>query len=273
MKMEESEVCTLVGFMVNDAARLPCLLHHQRREAWVRRTDDIHGWGVGQYMSGNAVLRIQPGAAQGDLCLGDLVRDEGTTHLVAHVTSVAPASSLEDIQPFRWRRWLFAHDGVLDLGNRRAEMLDALPPFLLRCRRGRLDGEILFLHLMARLHREHLLDHRAKPNDLARCLQGIVGTEQVPINILTTNGRVLLAYCSGSLPMLFRRFEGIESCELCGIGGTSAGFATVVESHRRFKGICVASRPFWTGRWNEIPGQQILVVRPSLEPQLFPGLE
>jgi len=93
---------------------------------------------------------------------------------------------------------------------------------------------------------------------------------EAPVNLLATNGKVLLAYRSGD-PVLYRLFEGIEECRRCRLGGEYGRFAPVVESHRRFKGICVTSRPFGTPeKWTEISSGNVLAVTSSLGVGLLP---
>lgn len=274
MKQQPSENRTLLGFLANEATRLPCLLHGHRQEVWLRQGEGIVGRGVGRYMDGDAVLRIQPGPVQGDLHLGDLSDDEGTTHLVAHVSvSTDRALTVEEIQPFRVGRWLFACDGALDLGDRGKALLDSLPPFLQNNRKSQLDGELLFLHFIALLHRQHMIDRPTAPVFLALCLHDMMQTIEAPMRLLATNGQVMLAYRIG-LPLGYHRIIGIDGCQLCGVGEETRRLEALVESHRRFRGICVADQPFASfGSWDEIPERQVLVVHPSLEVELVPGTE
>ncbi|MCP4605031.1 MAG: hypothetical protein GY847_31665 [Proteobacteria bacterium] len=268
-----SETSTLIGFMVNDAASLPCLLYRYRRELWVRRTDDVCGLGIGHYTEGSALLRTQSGLVKEDISFSDLIRKKGTRLLVAHASlSTVPTLDLEGIQPFRWRNWLFANS-MLDLGDHCAKILDALPGFLLRSRKGYQDGEILFLHFLALLHKKRLFDCRAKAQDLASHLHEAATVSRSSANILTSNGHVLLAYRSGS-PLFYRRFIGIENCERCSGGGSSKHFGPAAKSHQLFKGICIASRPFGEhDQWNEIPDGHMLAIQPSLDFTLASELE
>lgn len=264
------EMHELIGFIVNDAARLPCLLYRYHDDAWLHRADEIHGWGAGYYMGENALLRVQPGSVCEDVSLYDLAGDEGTKVLVAHTSLSVPIRDIKDIQPFRWRQWLFAHTGALDLGDRREEMLSALPRYLQRSRKGKMDGEILFLHFIDELCRGQLIDHRARPEDIAICLRKVVEVAGVSINILVTDGHVLLAYRSAG-PFVYSLFEGIMKCELCKVDDAHMGFTPTLKSHQQFKGICVTSRPFGTSeKWEEIPERQVLVVRPSLDFEIIP---
>ena len=265
---------TLIGFMVNDADRLACLLSRYRKEPWLRCADDIHGWGVGQYVADDTLLRIQPGSIHQDVSLSDLLGDKGTRLLVAHASlSIPPEHSIKDIHPFRWHQWMFAHGGELDLGDRRTKMLDALPQFLRRSRTGRLDGEILSLDFIAELHRNQLLDRLVKPEAMALCLRKVVEAVETSVSILATNGHALLAYRSGS-PFGYCLFEGIDDCEICRVGDTYTRFQPLLKSHQQFKGICVSSQPFGTSEpWHEIPERQVLIVRSSLDFELITGAE
>ncbi len=274
MKQQPSQNRTLLGFMANEAARLPCFLHGHRQEVWLHQGEGIVGRGVGQYMANDAVLRAQPGPVQRDLHLSDLVNDEGTTHLVAHVSiSTGQALTIEEIQPFRSGRWLFACDGALDLGGQAEALFDSLPPFLQNNRKSQLDGELLFLHFIDLLHRQHLIDRPTAPVFLALCLHDMMKTIEAPMRLLATNDQVMLAYRIG-MPLGYHQINGIDGCRHCGIDEATRQLEALVRSHQRFRGICVADQPFASfGSWDEIPERQVLVVHPSAEVELVPGTE
>jgi glutamine amidotransferase len=256
----------LIAFMVNQAERLRCLLHRYRQVPWLEPSDDVTKWGVGQFTSGRVLLRNQPGRLDRDLCCDELLHaDSESPLLIAHASmSETTPPNLEYNQPFRLRRWLFATEGAIDLEGRRRDLLDELPQFLRDARKGRLDQELLFLHFLAALYNHHLLDQQADPKALVPLLGELAQTVQTPLNILTTNGQVLLAYRSGR-PLFYCLFEGMRHCERCGISDTVRRLAPLVTSHRRLKGICVTSRPFATPEtWQEIPERGALVVGPAM---------
>jgi len=258
----------LFAFMVNDAERLRCLLHRYRQLAWLQASDKVTEWGVGQYMSGRAMLRTQPGPLDVDLFANDLLHSTSDTPLLLARASMSDTlPSFEDTQPFRLGRWLFATEGAIDLAGRRDDLLEELPDFLRRARQGRADAELIFLGFMAELHRKQIRDQHADPEVLVSLLRDLVQRVDTPINIFTTNGHVLLAYRAGP-PLFYCQFEGMKRCERCRIGDKEDRFAPLVQSHRRFKGLCVASRPFETPEtWHEIPMRDALV-----ETHAFSGL-
>jgi hypothetical protein len=261
----------LIGFIASSAERMPCLLLQCRQVPWLEPIDEIKRFGVGRYESGHAFLRSKPGQLKAALSPLDLLAEQpGTPVLIAQATSSA-AATLEGIQPFRFGTWLLALQGAIELtAERRSGMLRALPSFLHRAHNGGCDGELVFLQLMAALSHDCLLDAPGTHEGLVhRFRQATLATDG-PVNIIASNGRDLLAYGSRQ-PLLYCRFEGIESCEPCRVGSaySSIGFAS--QSHQQFKGVCVAGRRlgFAQSDWREIPAGQVLVVRPSLEVHRF----
>ena len=266
----------LIGFKVNDPERLACLLHRYRRETWIRRADGIHGWGVGQHIAEDTLLRILPGSLPQDVSLNDLMGERGTRTLLSHASLSVPSDQkIADIQPFRSNQWLFTHGGTLDLGDgRREEMLSALPQSLLSSRKGSMDGEILFLHFMAALQRHRLVDEFfVKPEELALCMLNVIKAAGSSISILATNGQVLLSYSAAS-PLVYCLFEGLEDCQLCTGSDTYKYSPQLLRSHRQFKGICVTSHPFGTSEtWHELPEGKMLIANSTLEFEIIPGPE
>ena len=263
----------LLAFKINRAERLRCLLHRQRHVAWLRPADGVTQWSVGRYMAGRALLRNQPSRPGHDVHCHDLLRAHSDTSLMLACASTLqiPLSGLGEVEPFRYGRWLFATQGPISLVERRSDVFNALPPAIRRARKGRRDAELLFLHLVAELARNHLLERPATAMELVPILQRLTRFVDTPINILTTDGRVLWAYRTGP-PLFYCTLGGMQQCERCRISDTERRFAALVESHRRTEAVCVSSRPLETpDSWHEIPEEAALVVDLSINTELvFP---
>jgi predicted glutamine amidotransferase len=261
----------LIGFIASNAERMPCLLHQHRQVPWLGPEDEIERFGVGRYESGQAFLRSKPGLLKAALSPLDLLAGQpGTPLLIARATSSAAATP-EGIQPFRFRTWLLALQGAVELtAEGRSGMLRALPSFLHRAHNGGCDGELVFLQLMAALSHDCLLDAPGTHEGLVHRFRQAALATNGPVNIIASNGRDLLAYGSRE-PLLYCRFGGIDSCEPCRIGSAYSWIGSAHRSHQQFKGVCVASRRlgFAQSDWREIPSGQVLVVGSSLEVHCF----
>ena len=261
----------LIGFIVNNAERMPCLLHQHRKVPWLEQKDGIKRFGVGRYESGQAFLLSKPGLLKADLSPLDLLAKQPHTPLLIARASSSASASLEGLQPFRFRNWLMVVQGDIALAAEdRSGMLEDLPGFLRRAHNGGCDGELVFLHLMAALSHDCLLDASGTDEGLIHHFRQAALATDVLVNIVASNGRDLLA--SGPRhPLFYCRFTGIESCEPCRIGVDYSWVSPAHQSHRKVKGICVASRrlDFAESDWREIPSGQVLVIDDALEVQCF----
>ncbi len=183
----------------------------------------------------------------------------------------------ENTHPFRFRRWLFAHDGTVEGFDRvRPKLLEALPDFLRR--------NIIGRHgLRARLHvvpedaegRRPLddldADARAIGRALARTVRQLeawsreVG-EQRPsrLNFVVTNGRALAATRRGG-PLFYALLEGIVPCPLDGITLDTPESDPRLRPHRRVKAVCFASRLLAPNGFIEVPDGSVVSVSRSLQ--------
>jgi hypothetical protein len=257
----------LIGFIVNNPERMPCLLHRHREVPWLEPADDIEQLGVGRYESGHAFLRSNPGQLKVALSPLDLLAIQPSTPLLIARASSSVSTAIEGIQPFRFRTWLLALQGAVELSaEKRSGILEKLPSFLHRAHNGGCDGELVFLRFMAALSRDRLLDAPGTHEGLIDHFRQAALGADLPVNIIASNGRDLLVF-SPSQPLLYCQFEGIESCEPCRIGGAFSWIGPAHQSHRHFKGVCVADRrlPFVESSWREIPEGQVLVVDASLK--------
>ena len=255
----------LIGFIANNAQRLKCLLYRYRQSTWLRPCDCTAGWGAGQYVSGRILLRTQPGKLDHDLAPTDLLSANADTKCMIASGSTGETTPASGFQPFRYRHWLFATGGNLDLNGERNEILKALPPYLRYSAERASDEKLLFLSFIARRYRSGLLNQPASSAELASLLLIVGQSLSPPVNILTTNGDVLLAYC-GDVPLYYCLFENILDCEHCRISGAANVITSADQSHCSFKAICVASRPFDTPEtWYEIAARDVFVAGSSME--------
>jgi glutamine amidotransferase len=203
--------------------------------------------------------------------------------LLYHASSLPEGMPLEpNVQPFRYRRWLFAHGGQVhaypELRNR---LVTTLPEFLQRHLRGETDSEAafgLFLKQVRDTGRtdDHLLEPAlaaqllGKVSSQLQQLSSEAGASRVSdLNFLVTNGRMLLASRVGEQPLYYALLEGSDRCERCGIDG-SAHSDWLVRQHRRQRTVVIASHLTRTQGWIELRSGVALAVDRSLTVQQLP---
>ena len=239
--MTESRTA-LLGLVVNDAERVPCLRHRYRNVRWLESPLQTYEWGVGRFMAGEIVLRSQPGRTPQPISLADVLpsEPEGTIFNA----SGAPARSRAVIQPLRVGRWLFAVDRDMDLQT---------------------------LQTLARSLRQEFRPYRPTVRvEIVKRLAEVAKTSGTRVNILAAEGEYLFAYCSEG-DMFHCQVEGMTTCELCDLGRRSPQSKTV-EAHRRLRAVCIASSPFEIGEpWTGVSRRQVVVVAPGAVVRIMSG--
>jgi glutamine amidotransferase len=224
------------------------------------------------------LLGKRPTGAAAPLSLPDLVGKIESEALVAHArrATVGKAKD-ENTHPFRFRRWLFAHDGTIEGFDRvRPRLLGALPDFLRRNIMGDTDSEHAFMCFLRVLKDEGALDDldadaRGVGRALARTVRQLeawsreVG-EQRPsrLDFVVTNGRVMAATRRGG-SLFYALLEGIVPCPLDGITLETPESDPRLRPHRRVKAVCFASRLLAPNGFIEVPEGSVVSVSRSLQ--------
>src|SRR5262245_50997331 len=105
------------------------------------------GFGIGWYgYKGKAGLYHSIRPAWNDFNLRDLAAQIETPHFLAHVRATSQATIQEtNCHPFRYRNWLFVHNGeVFEIEKLRRDLLFAVAPELFTNILGTTDSELMF---------------------------------------------------------------------------------------------------------------------------------
>ena len=104
----------LLGFAINDTSFLKRAVMDQRAIFQIDRALSDGGWGLGVHRHGEMLVqkrRVSAGTSSAD----EVIR-AGARHAVLHVAPRRPGLfQLEQVQPYRYRNWLFASAGAHDL--------------------------------------------------------------------------------------------------------------------------------------------------------------
>ena len=140
----------------------------------------------------------------------------------------------DNTPPFRFRRWMFAQTGVLELSDAAPRLLTHVPEFLRRNLKGRTPAELMFHVYLAMLHDEGSIDDPNLPAQaMRRALASMLklvsaelakaGQPDAAIgNIALTNGRAMVCARLGA-PLRLRRLWVLDDR-----GERDAGFRGVL---------------------------------------------
>ena len=200
----------LVGYMANRHDRLGAALFQERSVVAPPPATGPTGWGLGFYQGGEVLHKKRPqfdGAFDWETVTRDVRTDCAVLHL--RQPTIGDFRS-QNTHPFRMRSWLFAHTGTISRFDAIEERLrDSLPDFVNRNIRGKTDSEVLFHVILSFLHDSGNLDNLdVAPADLlsavrsaAALVDRLTAEVKAPpstMNLVLTNGRLMLALCRGA---------------------------------------------------------------------------
>ncbi len=240
--------------------------------------------GLGSYTQEDVLLQrlAQPPTLKS---LADGWRAGESDAVLYHAQTLAVGMTLEpNTQPFRYRRWLFAHDGqVQAFSALRNRLLTTLPEFLQRHLKGETDSEAAFALFLKQLRDTGRTDDRSldpaigavlleKVTSALQQLSAEAGAARTSdLNFVVTNGKMLLASRVGEQPLHYALLEGSDRCERCGIdGSTGTQGDLLVRQHRRQRTVVVASHLARPQGWVELRSGLSLAVDRSLTVQQLP---
>jgi predicted glutamine amidotransferase len=241
-------------------------------------------YGFGTYAAGGEVLLgKRPAGAATPLSLPDLVGRVDSETLIAHARRATVGKPKdENTHPFRYRRWMFAHDGTIEgWPEVKPRLAAALPDFLRRQIVGDTDSEHAFMVFLQHLKAENQLDDldldpQAAGRALARTVRQIdawareAGVQKPSrLCFVATNGRVLLATRRGG-PLHYALLEGIVPCEVDAIDLTTPESDPRVRPHRRVKAVVFASRLAQPNGFVEVPEGSVVSVSRALQVAVSP---
>ena len=151
----------LVGILAN-RPDLPGRLVAAEPEVFrvTKRDDHPLAWGLGFHQSGELLLKRRPVDDRPCIDLAEMLDGVESDLVIGHVRrATVGALRAENTHPFRYRELLFANTGTVgQFADVRDDLLGALPDFLRKSVRGETDSELVFHHLLLRLHVEGQLD-------------------------------------------------------------------------------------------------------------------
>ncbi|HYS82371.1 MAG TPA: class II glutamine amidotransferase [Anaeromyxobacteraceae bacterium] len=269
----------LFAVLQSDPNLLPCQVSRLEGHVALREGDRLpDAYGFGYYKGNDVLLGKRPSGAPSTFTLTQLAGGIESEAVVAHArVATVGAQKDENTHPFRFRRWLFAHDGTVEaFRDVKPRLLAALPEFLRRQVEGDTDSEhafMLFLkHLRASGHLDNLdVDARTvghalsvTARDLETWSREAGGARPSALNFIATNGRVLVAIRRGR-PLHYALLEGITPCPRCGLEAGAADNDPRTRPHRQVKAVCFATLLLQPNGFIEVPDASVVSVSRSLQ--------
>lgn len=235
-------------------------------------------YGFGHYGGGSVLLGKRPTGAPRALGLADLVGQLDSEALLVHAryATVGKAKD-ENTHPFRFRRWLFAHDGTVEAFDRvRPKLAAALPDFLRRNIMGETDSEHVFTWFLKLLKDDNRIDELdLDAGTAARALAGTIrqveawareaGAQRPSrLNLVATNGRIMVAARRGG-PLHYALLEGIVPCPLHGLDARTPESDPQLRPHRKVKAVAFANRLRSPNGFIEVPDGSVVAVSRTLQ--------
>ena len=269
----------LVAVLQNDPNLLRCQVRRLEASVSLSRPErQPDAYGFGYYKGNDVLLGKRPSGAAAPLTVSQLAGNVDSEALVAHGRYATVGTQKdENTHPFRWRRWLFAHDGTIEaFSDVKPRLMGALPDYLRRNVAGDTDSEhafMLFLKHMRDTGRVEDLDVDAATigRALAKTVRDIEtwareagATTPSGLNFVVTNGRTLAA-TRRNRPLQYALLEGILPCARCGLDATTPENDPRLRSHRQVKGVCFATVVRQPGGFIEVPEASVVTVSRSLQ--------
>jgi glutamine amidotransferase len=274
----------LAAILQTDPNLLRCQL--RRLDANVALQEDERlpdAYGFGHYSGGSVLLGKRPSGVTAPLSLAEIVgKVDSEALLVQARRAVIGQAKDENTQPFRFRRWLFAHDGTVEAFDRvKPRLLAALPDFLRRNVVGDTDSEHVFMWFLKLLRDEGRLDDleldaATAGRALARTVKQVdawcreAGEQRASrLCFVATNGRIMVATRRGG-PLHYALLEGIVPCALDEIDLATPESDPRVRPHRLVKAVAFASRLTQANGFIEVPEGSVVSVTRNLQVTVSP---
>lgn len=267
----------LLGYLCSDDNLTPIVAEEIRQQAWQRAQRPWAASGFGWVQDSRTLLRKQPSMGAPLDMLG-LMADVPARALVGQMSADTNGGlDALNLQPFRFRKWVYAQTGDPPLFEKwGAQLLADMPDHLRRGVRGQSAAEVLFLsfyHHMTELRA--LGPGPAEPPLVAQALADMLtevrklaqenGHEgELNLNLVAATERMLIAARLAE-PLHLRLFSGLEQP---GEDPLFAGHRPRAIQHPHFRAAFLGSglKPV-EDSWREIPAETIVYVDQSWEPK------
>ncbi len=269
----------LFAVVQTDPNLLRCQVRRLEEHVALREGERLpDAYGFGYYHGNDVLLGKRPSGAPATFTLTQLAGAVDSEALLVHARhATVGAQKDENTHPFRFRRWLFAHDGTVEAFREvKAPLVASLPDFLRRQVEGDTDSEHVFMLFLKYLRETgHLDDPDVEARLVAQALAHTVhdldawcraagATRPSVLNLVVTNGRVMAAVRRGR-PLHCALLEGIIPCPREELGLATPDSDPRLRAHRQVKAVCLATLLRQPNGFREVPEASVLSVERQLQ--------
>lgn len=221
----------VIGFIGKDMASLRCVLTLEGAKVRDLRTP-FGGWGLIYYKAGDILLKSHPFSSMNiEGFLRVLDEAETDTFLGRFESPSAPPPGKWNMQPFRYRGWVYVQQGRIQGFSRiRENVIGSMPDFLGRSLKGTSDAEAIFHLILSFLYDAGKLDVRKmEAQTIERAVRhtleflGKMGGEHnlrpQPVSLIISNGTMMAGY-NANQEARMAVYEGRGRCEGCSLKET-----------------------------------------------------
>jgi glutamine amidotransferase len=247
-----------------------------RHEAWTEEANHPASLGFGWVQESRTLLRKHPSEGNDPVDVLGLLADIPARAIVGHMRERlnGKIDSL-DLQPFRFRKWVYAQSSSAPFFEAyRDELLADIPDHIRRNIQGKTDAEVIFHRLYHLMKDEGALSSsRARAAKVAQAVAAMLDEIEhrshaaghegpLTINLVGATERMVVAARLGD-PVHYKMYRGLEQP---GEEPLFAGHRPKKIEHPHFKGAFLASKlaPNAEG-WTELPERHVLWVDESWE--------
>lgn len=213
----------LLGYMCNDDSLTPCAMQEIGHQILSDTTRELAALGFGWVQEARTLLRKHPSADSKPVDVLGLLSDIPARAIVGHMQQkINGRVDTLDLQPFRFRKWVFSQTGsVANFAEFRDELIADIPDHIRRNIQGKTQAEVVFHRFY---HWMKKLGALAAPHEngrqvaqaLAKTLEEVeqrarqAGLEgPVEIDVVAATEKLMLCARTGD-PLYYRLFEGVE---------------------------------------------------------------
>jgi hypothetical protein len=262
-----------LAMLINDPLMMPCVASRMSQALLSLNPESALAVGVGRFERGDPyVAKGRPPVSHETLAL--LQRTQANLVLVAAMGATAGSLHPYNLQPFRYRNWLFTMAGSIRLLRDPHDTQLAIPSYIAKNIKGNTVPEVLFHQFLAYLHRQGLLaGERLDMLPLRKALASALshhsvwfGEDSPDNSMFLSDGTVLLG-AALNRPVYVSTIDGISECLAC--GGDVDGNPV---NHAHVRGVvALDTQGLPSQEWQTVGPGQVFQVNKALQFESFPA--
>lgn len=253
----------IVAYAGTDSQLASHVLSGLRTELELPLTGESSGFGMGWIQDKRSLLRTNPKPSSNEPVLMDLMADLPARAMLGYIREVgSPRVKAVDLQPFRFRRWVFAHEGESPLSEEtRESLLEDVPHFIRSNIKGTTFSEVAFHACLSALRdRNQLEGTKLNHEEVAQAMAQTVGKiEQVgavaDFRAVAVTRKTLVCARLGR-PLYYKFIRGLEVADKAPM---FAGHRPRKAQHPAFRAVAVANFSGEPGQdWEAVPDRSVM---------------